>query len=291
MKTTLPIALLALNGWTATALPIHHYDIGFSDTVATTLHTTYDHAGPFPVMTKSSSTKKHAPHFLEWWANEHSKHRDALLHATETRPSAHHRDGSSSGSNWSDKARKMINTWSAFYGTEYPTKPSSSSSARPTSFDSGNDNSIATDPLIVGDACGVIVENSADGETSFTTIPCPSIQSSNTRPHRPGYFEQLRHNLATMDVAMICSRYGPELVALCIFLLVPISVVVVEIIDAVQDKIVIEKFPDRGRGRVRLTEPERRMSVLAKCEREKIVRDQAQKSWVSSRRGSRHAST
>ncbi|KAF5005527.1 hypothetical protein F66182_15931, partial [Fusarium sp. NRRL 66182] len=107
---------------------------------------------------------------------------------------------------------------------------------------------------------------------------CPPLQSPNTRPHRPGYFEQLRHNLATMDVAMICSRYGSELVALCIFLLVPISVVIVEIVDAVQDKMVIEKFPERGRGRIRLTEPERRMSVLAKCEREKMVRDHAQKS-------------
>lgn len=289
MKTEIGIALLALNSWTATALPIHHYDINASDTVASPLHRTLDHTGSFPVITKFSSTKKHAPHFLEWLANEHSEHRDALRHATEARPSAHHRDGSSSVSKWSDRARKMINTWSVFYGTEYPTKPSSS--AKPTSFDSGNDNSIATDPLIVGDACGVIVENSADGETSFTTIMCPPLQSPNTRPHRPGYFEQLRHNLATMDVAMICSRYGPELVALCIFLLVPISVVIVEIVDAVQDKMVIEKFPERGRGRIRLTEPERRMSVLAKCEREKMVRDHAQKSWVSSRRGSRHAST
>jgi hypothetical protein len=180
----------------------------------------------------------------------------------------------------------MIDTWSTFYGTEYPTKPSS----KPTSFDSGNDNSLQDDPLVVGDACGVIVENSADGETSFTTIPCPPPRPSHSRPRRPSYFEQLRHNLATMDVAMICSRYGPELVALCIFLLVPISVVIVEIVDMLNDKMVTEKFPERGRGRVRLTGPERRMSVLAKCEREKIVRHQAQKSWVNSRRGSRHAS-
>lgn len=290
MKTTLTIALLV---WTATALPIHHYDIDISAAVATPLHTTYDHAGPFPVMTKSPSTKKHAPHFLEWLAaKEHPEHRDALLNAVEVQRSAHHRDGSSGdGSNWSDRARKMINTWSTFYGTEYPTK-SSSSSAKPTSFDSGNDNSIQNDPLIVGDACGVIAENSADGDTSFTTIPCPRTHSSsNSRlPPRPGYFEQLRRNLATMDVALICSRYGPELVALCIFLLVPISVVLIEIVDTVHDKMVTEQFPERGRGRVRLTGPERRMSVLAKCEREKMVRDQAQKSWVNSRRGSRHAS-
>jgi hypothetical protein len=236
-------------------------------------------------MTESSSTKKHAPHFLEWLAaKRHPEHRVALLKATKAR------DGSS-GSNWSDRARKMINTWSTFYGTEYPTKPSSS--AKPTSFDSGNDNSIQNDPLIVGDACSVIVENSADGDTSFTTIPClPTHSSSNSRlPPRPGYFEQLRRNLATMDVAMICSRYGPELVALCIFLLVPISVVLVEVVDTLHDTMVTEQFPERGRGRVRLTGPERRMSVLAKCEREKMVRDQAQKSWVSSRRGSRHASS
>lgn len=286
MKTTLTIALLA---WTATALPIHHYDIDLSAAVATPLHPTHDHAGPFPVMTESSATKEHAPHFLEWLAaKKHpEEHRDALLNATKARDD-------SSGSNWSDRARKMINTWSTFYGTEYPTKPSSS--AKPTSFDSGNDNSIQTDPLIVGDACGgVIVENSADGDTSFTTIiPCPpthSHSSSSSRlPPRPGYFEQLRRNLATKDVAMICSRYGPELVALCIFLLVPISVVIVEIVDTLHDKMLTEQFPERGRGRVRLTGPERRMSVLAKCEREKMVRDQAQKSWVNSRRGSRHAS-
>lgn len=284
MRTTLTIALIALNCWTATtALPIRFDDIDLSATVATPLHTTYDHAGPFPVMIKSASTKKDAPHFVEWLANDHPEHRDALLHAAEAQRSAHH-----SGSNWSDRARKMINTWSAFYGTEYPTKPFSAS-AKPSSFDSGNDNSISTDRLIMGNLCGVVVENSADGDTSFTTMPCPHTQSSNTRARRPSYFEQLRRNLATMDVAMICSRYGPELVALCIFLLVPISVVLVEIVDVLHDKMITEKFPDRGRGRVRLTGPERRMSVLAKCEREKMVRDHAQKSWMSSRRGSRHA--
>jgi hypothetical protein len=286
MKNTLTIALLT---WTATALPIHRYDIDLSAAVATPLHTAYSHTGPIPVMIESSATKKHAPHFLEWLAVKEQQ-RDALLNAAEAQRSAHQGDRSNGGSNWSDRARKMINTWSTFYGTEYPTKPSSS--AKPTSFDSGNDNSIQNDPLIVGDACGVIVENSADGDTSFTTIPCPPTHSSsNSRlPPRPGYFEQLRRNLATMDVALICSRYGPELVALCIFLLVPISVVLVEIIDTVHDKMVTEQFPERGRGRVRLTGPERRLSVLAKCEREKMVRDQAQKSWVNSRRGSRHAS-
>lgn len=285
MKSTLTIALLALNGWTATALPIHHYDTDISAAVATSLHTTYDHAGPFPVITKSSSSKKNAPHFLEWLAKNHPEHRDALLHAAESQRSAHHRDGSR---NWPDRARKMINTWSTFYGTEYPTKPST----KPLSFDDKNDNSIQDDMLVVGDACGVIVENSLDGDTSFTTIPCPPTNPSNSSrlPRRPSYFEQLRHNLATMDVAMICSRYGPELVALCIFLLIPISVVLVEIVDMLHDNMVTEKFPERGRGRVQLTGPERRLSVLAKCEREKMVRDQAQRSWVNSRRGSRHAS-
>lgn len=286
MKTTLTIALLAVHGWTATALPIVQYAIDTSVPVATPLHTTFDHAGQFPVMTKSSSTGKHASHFLEWLAKDNPEHGDALLHAAEAHRAAHHRDGSS-GSNWSDKARKMINTWSTFYGTEYPTKPSSS--VKPTSFDSGNDDSLRGDVVVMGGTCGVIVENSAGGDTSFTTIPCARIQSSNTRPHRPGYFEQLRRNLATMDLAMLCSRYGPELVALCVFLLIPISVVLVEIADVLHDKMVAEQFPERGRGRVRLTGHERRMSVLAKCEREKMLRDQAQKSWTNSRRGSRNA--
>ncbi|EEA19459.1 hypothetical protein TMatcc_009595 [Talaromyces marneffei ATCC 18224] len=282
MKTTLAIALLALNGWTATALPIHHYDdADISAAVAAPLHTTYDHARSFPATTKSSSTKKHAPHFLEWITNDHPEQGDALRHAAEA-----HRESHRSSKNWSGRARKMINTWSAFYGMEYPAKYSS----KPTSFDSGNDNSIQDDVLVVGDACGVIVENSVDGDTSLTIIPCPPTKPSNNRPHRPGYFEQLRRNLATMDIAMICSRYGPELVALCIFLLVPMSVALVEIVDTLHDKIITEKFPERGRGRVRLTGPERRLSVLAKCEREKMVRDQAQRSWVNSRRGSRQTS-
>ncbi|EED13740.1 hypothetical protein TSTA_099880 [Talaromyces stipitatus ATCC 10500] len=254
--------VLALNGLIVTALPIRHDD---ASAVATPLHARYDRAGPLPVLTESSSDR---PHFPEWLAN----------HPEHIHPKPHRND-------WIAQARRIVNTWSAFYSTEYPTKRQ-----RPQSFDDGNDNSLQDEGLLTlgNGACGIVVENSPDGDTTtIAAIPCPSTRY--TPPHRPSYFEQLRRNLTTMDLAMLCSRYGPEIVALCIFFLVPISVVLVEIVDVLHDRLVTEKFPERGRGRVRLTGPERRMSVIAKCERERMVRDLAQKAWVGSRRGSRHS--
>lgn len=290
MKTTLAVLVFALNAWMATCLPIdnvHHHNEAASISLGATPHNTFQYASTF----SSSSNKDKNPHFLEWLAEIHPEHRDAYLKAESRRKSSHRNSGgrtNNGNDGWMSQARKALKTWSAFYGIEYPTKPypshSSPSSWKTVSYDS---------PEIMEEAeefeCGaVIVDRTANGDTTITTTPCPpSSYTHHQKAARKSYSEQLRCDLAHMDLAEIFDKYGPEIVALCIFLLIPISVVLVEIVDMLHNKWIPEQFPERGRGRTKLTGEERQLSVLAKCEREKMVRCQAQKLWVGSRRGSR----
>jgi hypothetical protein len=87
-----------------------------------------------------------------------------------------------------------------------------------------------------------------------------------------------------MDPAIICSRFSPEIIGLCIFLLVPAAVMIVEVVDMLHDRWTPEQFTERGRGRERLTGVERQYTILAKYEREKAALDQSQKWWGQRRR-------
>lgn len=205
------------------------------------------------------SLSKHDVHFLEWLADSHPEQRDSILQAEERRQLSH-RGSRSSGNNWMNGFHKSVKAWSLFYGTPFPARMIPSQ------------------------------ENETDTHCTSTTI-------ENTTPcHRPHRTSNTRlslttiwHTLTTIDIADACSDYGTELVALCIFLLVPLAVVLVEVVDIIHDRWMPEQFPERGRGRIRLTGQARRMSVMEKLQREKVVQDQAQKAWAGSRRGSRNS--
>jgi hypothetical protein len=269
MKGRLILALLALNAWLAVSLPIYTHRSNQAAGITAPHNRKLNYDGPIPVM-KASSSSKHGPHFLEWLAESKPEQRNALLRVEALRPSSHRggRDG-----NWMDGFRKMMKTWSTFYGTQYPTKPVPSS-YKHSSMES---------------PCAVIVDAStaAAGESAATYCPPPS--SPHQSRHKTGFIDQILRSLKHMDIAAVCSEYGTEIVALCIFLLVPITVILVEVIDMLHDRWVPEQYPERGRRRVRLTGPERQLSVMEKWEREKMVRGRAQTFWGSTKRGSKNS--
>lgn len=291
METRIVLVLFALYAWMAVGLPIypgHHIQTA---SIAAAPHNIFQHAGfsssstSFPVM-KASSASKHGPHFLEWLADTHPEQRDAILRAEAERVS--HGRSSNSG-NWVERFHKLSKAWSAFYGIQYPSKP------RPSSHNhSGRKESSSSPCVVFVDTPTASDYNDVATTTTTTQIaycsPSSSLPSQSRNATGANFFGQFLHHLEHLDLAMVCSEHGPEIIALCIFL-VPISVVLVEVVDMLHDRWVPEQFPERGRARVRLTGPERRLRVLEKCEREKTVRDQAQKLWGGSRRRSRGAFT
>lgn len=96
---------------------------------------------------------------------------------------------------------------------------------------------------------------------------------------RPNLTETLIRRASRMDLAAWCHRFSPEIIGLGIFLLVPAPVLIVECVDRLCDWCTPERFPERGRGRVRLTGMERQLSALAAWEREKMVEEQHSRRW------------
>ncbi|OKL63188.1 hypothetical protein UA08_01885 [Talaromyces atroroseus] len=261
MQSRLVLVLLALNAWVAVSLPIN-IDNSDQAAVIAAPHRTANYGGSIPVMkasSSSSSSSKSGPHFLEWLAESQPGQRNALLRAEALRAS-HGRARGRNG-NWIDDFRRMLRTWSTFYRTQYPTRP------LPLPHNHSG----------MGPPC-----------TVATTAYCPPLSSPHQSRHATSFLEQIQRSLKHIDIIAVCSEYGTELVALSIFFLVPLAVILVEVIDMLHDRWVPEQFPERGRQRVRLTGPERQLRVLEKWEREKAVRDQAQKFWSSTRRGSRN---
>ncbi|KAJ5613665.1 hypothetical protein N7528_007319 [Penicillium herquei] len=89
--------------------------------------------------------------------------------------------------------------------------------------------------------------------------------------------ESNSHTLAylkPLDVLDVMESYGPECVGLAIFVLVPIAYFVLELLELVIKYFVREKFPERGRDRVRLVGPERQLRAMNDLQREKDVGDE-----------------
>ncbi|KAJ6031369.1 hypothetical protein N7540_002101 [Penicillium herquei] len=80
--------------------------------------------------------------------------------------------------------------------------------------------------------------------------------------------------LKPLDVLDVMESYGPECVGLAIFVLVPIAYFVLELLELAIKYFVRERFPERGRDRVRLLGPERQLRALGDMQREKTVDDE-----------------
>ncbi|GAD92336.1 hypothetical protein TSTA_099880 [Paecilomyces variotii No. 5] len=95
----------------------------------------------------------------------------------------------------------------------------------------------------------------------------------------------------SLDYSVLLERFGPEITVLSVFILVPISVLIVEAIEIVWRRWAPERFPRRGRGRLRLTGEERRLQAWSDWEREKILSEKSRRWWKRSRRnmGRKHA--
>ncbi|KAL2009020.1 hypothetical protein VTN00DRAFT_7214 [Thermoascus crustaceus] len=73
------------------------------------------------------------------------------------------------------------------------------------------------------------------------------------------------------DVSILFDNFGPELVMVGVFILFPISVLVAEALEILWRRWTPERFPERGRGRIRLTGAERRLKAWENWEREKLA--------------------
>ncbi|KAJ5726286.1 uncharacterized protein N7483_007643 [Penicillium malachiteum] len=95
---------------------------------------------------------------------------------------------------------------------------------------------------------------------------------SDSNPSQPD-----SHTLAylkPLDVLDVMESYGPECVGLAIFVLVPIAYFVLELLELAIKYFIRERFPERGRDRVRLLGPERQLRALDDLQREKTVGDE-----------------
>ncbi|KAJ9294854.1 hypothetical protein DTO271G3_6416 [Paecilomyces variotii] len=95
----------------------------------------------------------------------------------------------------------------------------------------------------------------------------------------------------SLDYSILLQRFGPEITVLSVFILVPIAVLIVEAIEVVWRRWSPERFPRRGRGRIRLVGEERRLQAWSDWEREKALSQKSPSWWKRSRRniGRKHA--
>lgn len=88
--------------------------------------------------------------------------------------------------------------------------------------------------------------------------------------------------LKFLDLHDLIDRHGPECVGISIFIIVPIVYCILEFFKLVFNFFVSERFPERGRRRLRLPGPEREMKSLDHLHREKIL--EKERFWWQGRR-------
>ncbi|KAJ5692320.1 hypothetical protein N7462_001743 [Penicillium macrosclerotiorum] len=86
----------------------------------------------------------------------------------------------------------------------------------------------------------------------------------------------------TVDVLDVIDRHGPECLALFIFVLVPIAYFMLELLELVLKYWVRERYPHRGRDRVRLLGHERQLRAWNNRQREWTL--EGEKHWWHLRR-------
>lgn len=80
-----------------------------------------------------------------------------------------------------------------------------------------------------------------------------------------------------VDLLDIIDKHGPECVALAIFVLVPIAYFLLELLELAIGCCVHERYPRRGRDRIRLLGPERRIRAWSDKQREQFL--ESEKHW------------
>jgi hypothetical protein len=88
--------------------------------------------------------------------------------------------------------------------------------------------------------------------------------------------------LKPADFLDIIDNHGPESVALGLFVLVPIAYFVLELLELAIKSCTRERYPRRGRDRVRLVGPERQLRAWSNQQREILV--ESEKHWWQARR-------
>jgi hypothetical protein len=78
------------------------------------------------------------------------------------------------------------------------------------------------------------------------------------------------------------NKYGPECVVLTLFVLVPLIYLVLRMLELAVMRCIRERFPHRGRERVRLFGPERQLRAWSNLRREQFLEDE--KRWWQRRR-------
>ncbi|GIK01165.1 chitinase-3-like protein 2 [Aspergillus viridinutans] len=106
--------------------------------------------------------------------------------------------------------------------------------------------------------------------------PNPDHQSknnnnnNNTNQPTDKIFQAYLHTLHTSHLcAHTLSQYGPELLALALFSLLPITLCILALAERISRSWTVEAYPERGRDRRRFLGRERRCLMQARREREK----------------------
>ncbi|KAF3390355.1 hypothetical protein F1880_009128 [Penicillium rolfsii] len=83
--------------------------------------------------------------------------------------------------------------------------------------------------------------------------------------------------LQPVDFLDIINKHGPECVALAIFVLIPIAYFLLELLELAIRCCVQERYPQRGRDRVRLLGPERQLRAWSNRQRDQFL--EGEKHW------------
>lgn len=107
---------------------------------------------------------------------------------------------------------------------------------------------------------------------------------------KPGDADSGKHNcysriltyLKPAELLDFIDNHGPESIALGLFVLVPIAYFILELLELAIKSCTQERFPHRGRDRVRLVGPERQLRTWSNQHREMLVENE--KPWWQARR-------
>ncbi len=113
----------------------------------------------------------------------------------------------------------------------------------------------------------------------------PDVQSTNKtqlqpcKQHTPS---RVLTSVNPVDLLDFIDKHGPECVAIAIFILVPIAYFLLELLELAIGSCVRERYPHRGRDRLRLLGSERQLRAWSNRQREEML--DSEKHWWQVRR-------
>ncbi|KAF7718720.1 Uncharacterized protein PECH_004298 [Penicillium ucsense] len=110
------------------------------------------------------------------------------------------------------------------------------------------------------------------------------VTASTQTSHHPSAIPltDTKTSFESIDLLDLFDKHGPECVALVMFVLIPIAYVVLGMIEFALRCCTCERFPDRGRDRVRLLGEERQLRAWSNQQREQMLENE--KRWWEPRR-------